>query len=290
MKYYAIHFHIDCDEMLRQTCRELLADSAGEVGFESFEDADDGLMGYVPCNLLDEEALKQQLADFPISDAEIRYEIHEADDQDWNETWEQEGFNPIIIDERCVIYDARKQGTTPLCSHIAPLCIGIEARMAFGTGTHETTRMVVRQLLDTDMQGKRVLDCGCGTGILAIVAAKQGAAEVVAYDIDEWSVENARHNAALNGAEHINVLHGDASVLSHVSGVFDVVVANINRNILLADLPQFAAVMATGGTLILSGFYEEDIPMLVNKAAHCGLQVAGTTIDSQWACVKFLIQ
>ena len=170
---------------------------------------------------------------------------------------------------------------------MAPLRIGIEAQMAFGTGTHETTRLMVAQLLDAQLSGKRVLDCGCGTGILGIAASKLGAEEVVAYDIDEWSVENTRHNAALNGVENLQVLHGDSRVLSHVSGVFDVVVANINRNILLADLPHFADVLSSTGTLLLSGFYQEDAPLLVAEAERNGLQLLHKAGENGWACLVF---
>ena len=164
--------------------------------------------------------------------------------------------------------------------------LGIQARNAFGTGTHETTQMIVGALLDIDLKGKRVLDCGCGTGILAITALKCGAADAVAYDIDEWSTENTRHNAEINGvADRIEVFEGNANVLSHISGVFDVVVANINRNILLADMPAFKEVMAHGGTLILSGFYEDDVPLLVEKAETLGLSLKEKKEEGEWRMV-----
>ena len=134
-----------------------------------------------------------------------------------------------------------------------PMKILIDAQQAFGTGTHETTQMIVSLLLNQDLKDKRVLDCGCGTGILGIVAAKCGAREVVSYDIDEWSVRNAEHNAELNGVE-LDVLEGDKRVLSHVSGVFDVILANINRNIILEDIDEFVSVMTTDSKIILSGF------------------------------------
>ena len=287
MKYNAVDFKIRCDEALMQTCRELLADAAGEAGFESFEDTEEGLKGYVQTDLFHAVQLDEAIQSFPIEGVDISYEVSEVEDQDWNETWEEQGFDPIIIDERCIIYDARQQGDTPLCAHLAPLRIGIEARMAFGTGTHETTRMVVSRLLDLPLEGKRVLDCGCGTGILAIVAAKCGAREAIAYDIDEWSVKNTLHNAELNDVSCITALCGDSSVLSHVSGVFDVVLANINRNILLADMRHFAEVLATDGTLILSGFYEEDVALITTEAQKHGLHPVGTTTENNWACVAF---
>ena len=288
MKYYAVDFTIQCSEDLLQTSRELLADSAGEAGFESFEDTEHGIMGYVQTDLFDREGLDQAIADFPIDDVSITYEVSKAEDRDWNSEWEEAGFDPIIVNGKCIIYDARQQGTTPLSSLLAPLRIAIDARMAFGTGTHETTRMVVSELTKMDLTGRQVLDCGCGTGILAIVAAKLGASHVVAYDIDEWSVENTSHNAELNNVDgSIEVLHGDSSVLSHVSGVFQLVVANINRNILLADMHAFCDVMAHGGTLILSGFYTEDIPMMLEKASKLNLTLVSQSSENNWACLVF---
>ena len=288
MKYYAVDFTIECSEDLLQTSRELLADSAGEAGFESFEDTEHGIMGYVQTDLFDREGLDQAIADFPIDDVSITYEVSKAEDRDWNSEWEEAGFDPIIVNGKCIIYDARQQGATPLSSLLAPLRIAIDARMAFGTGTHETTRMVVSELTKMDVAGRQVLDCGCGTGILAIVAAKLGASHVVAYDIDEWSVENTSHNAELNNVgESIEVLHGDSSVLSHVSGVFQLVVANINRNILLVDMHAFCDVMAHGGTLILSGFYTEDIPMMLEKASKLNLTLVSQSSENNWACLVF---
>ena len=179
MKYYAVDFTIQCSDELLQTSRELLADSAGEAGFESFEDNEHGITGYIQTDLFHRESLQQAIDDFPIDGVNITYEVSQAEDRDWNSEWEEAGFDPIIVNGKCIIYDARQQGTTPLSSLLAPLRIAIAARMAFGTGTHETTRMVVSQLLDLEIEGKRVLDCGCGTGILAIAAAKLGAIHVV---------------------------------------------------------------------------------------------------------------
>ena len=287
MNYYAVTFKITCDKALLQASRELLADEVGEAGFESFEDTADGIIGYVQTDLLDRVRLKQAIEEFPISEAVIDYTIAEAEQKDWNETWEMQGFDPIFIGDQCVIYDARQQGNTPLSSLIAPLRIGIETRMAFGTGTHCTTRLVVATLLKLHLKGKRVLDCGCGTGILGIVASKCGAKEVVGYDIDEWSVENTLHNAALNNVKNIEVLQGDSRVLSHVSGVFNVIVANINRNVLLSDMRHFNDVMASGGILILSGFYDADCPQLIDEAAKHNLQHVNSTSDHGWSCLVF---
>ena len=164
--------------------------------------------------------------------------------------------------------------------------IEIDAHLAFGTGTHETTRMICATLLDADLQGKRILDCGCGTGILGICALKLGAASCVGYDIDEWSADNTRHNAVINHVDdRLTSLCGDSSVLSDYVAEFDVVLANINRNILLADMPRFVCVMAPHSTLILSGFYENDCALLESKAQQLGLKLTATKTDGDWACM-----
>ena len=293
MKYLVSHFTIQCaDSGFMQPAREITAAIAGECGYETFLDTDSGVDGYVQVDFYDEPAIREALAEFPMDDVTVTFETEEVEDKDWNETWEQEeGFAPINIDDRLVIYDVLHPSDnipTPNTQHPTPITIGIEARNAFGTGTHETTQMIVGMLLDMDLKGKRVLDCGCGTGILAITALKCGAADAVAYDIDEWSADNARHNAEINGvADRIEVFEGNAHVLSHISGVFDVVLANINRNILLNDMPAFREVMAHGGTLILSGFYEEDVPLLVEKAESLGLSLKEKKEEGEWRMLYF---
>ncbi len=212
----------------------------------------------------------------------MTYTIAEAEDRDWNEEWEAIGFDPVVVDNRIIILDAGR-GVQDEPDGMLP--IYIRARQAFGTGTHQTTRMMLSLLLrQMATTAGAVLDCGCGTGILAIAASLLGASAVTAYDVDEWSVENTRHNARLNGAE-LSVLHGDASVLSTLTQRFSVVMANINRNILLADLPTFAAHLAEGGTLLLSGFYESDAPMLLDKAACLGLHEVERLTEDDWCCL-----
>ena len=284
MKYLVAKFKIATSEDLLQVCKDLLADSAAEAGFESFEETQEGLEAYVQKELFDKDALDASIADFPIEGTDISYTIEDAEDKDWNEEWEEQGFDPICVDDQVLIYDAKHPEHHPTTSpdHIE---IGIEAKLAFGTGNHETTRMIVSTLLNMNLYKMRVLDCGCGTGILGLVASKLGANEVVGYDIDEWSVENAKHNAQLNGVDNLEVYFGNASVINHISGVFDVVLANINRNILLEDMKSFRGVLNEGGYMILSGFYEEDIPVLLEKAKEFGLYESGRRTDNNWACL-----
>ena len=287
MKYYQLNFVFEAQESsaeLLQTARDILSGLTSDAGLESFEDNDDGMTGYVQTDLFNKERLDQILNDFPLPGIRVRYTIEDADYKDWNETWESKGFDPIEIGDKCIIHDLHH----PVASMV-PSCIDIviDAKMAFGTGTHETTRMVLEELLETPLSNKRVLDCGCGTGILSIVASKAGAKDVVAYDIDEWSVENTRHNAQLNHVNNLEVFAGDRHVLSHVSGVFDILMANINRNILLSDLPFFHEVMASDAKLILSGFYEEDTDSLIEKAMELKLRLIGRRHIGEWAALTF---
>ncbi len=286
MKYQSAIFVAKIDDSTgidMHTAYELVAAMAGEAGFESFETEGDTLVGYVQEALFDKEALDEALSQFPIEGVSVSYTLHDVEDKDWNADWENNGFEPIDIDGRCVIHDTLH----PTPALAGAMDVVIDAKMAFGTGCHATTRMMVRALLNNDLRGKRVLDCGCGTGILGIVAAKAGAAEVVGYDIDEWSVENTRHNARLNHVDNLEALTGDIKVLSHVDGLFDVVVANINRNILLNDMAELREVMASESLLIISGFYESDAGQLIACAQGLGLSVITTSSDGDWSSLVF---
>lgn len=277
MKYFEVDFTIS---PYSADASDVLAAMAGEAGFETFEETETGLKGYVQQSLFDVSALKAALEDFPFEDTTIGYDIREAEDRDWNEQWEQEGFEPIVISDNLIIHDGRHlPDSTP------DIAIEIDAKLAFGTGTHETTRMICSTLLELQPKG-RVLDCGTGTGILSICALKLGAQEAVGYDIDEWSVDNARHNAVINLVDdRFTSLLGDASILNKVEGTFDLVMANINRNILLNDMPQFVSKMNGDATLILSGFYTDDCQILIEKAQTLGLSLRQQKEDQQWACL-----
>lgn len=287
MKYYVANFDIECAEELLQPARELLSAAACEAGFEAFEDTDNGIAGYVQRQLYDKEALDAAIADYMPEGTQVTYNIEEVPDQDWNQDWEDQGFEPIGVSDHLVIYDAKHTDMSMFAGDDGVMRIFIEARNAFGTGTHQTTRMILRRLLGMNLTGKSVLDCGCGTGILGIVALRLGANRVLEYDIDEWSSENAKHNAALNGVENLDVLLGDASVLDGVKEEFDVVIANINRNILLNDMTAFRSHLKTGGRLILSGFYETDVSMLEQAAQSNGLTIIDVVTDEEWACAMF---
>ena len=316
MKYFEVEFTI---LPFSTDAADLLAAIAGEAGFETFEETSTGLKGYIQQDLLDVSTLQTSLNDFPFEGISISYDIRPAEDRDWNEQWEQEGFEPIVVEgdswsEECgvrnveggmrnveggmrnvegpviVIHDGRH---LPEAMPTGAIPIEIDAKLAFGTGTHETTRMICSELISFHIPHStfhkiRVLDCGTGTGILSICALKLGAAEAMGYDIDEWSTDNTRHNAVINQVDdQFTSLQGDASILNKVEGSFNLVLANINRNILLADMESFRGKMAPGASLILSGFYTEDCEMLIEKAKTLGLKLTKQKEDQNWACLVF---
>lgn len=281
MSYKWVDFKIQCAAGLLQTARDLLADAMGDAGFESFEETPSGIVGYIQDGLFDQGRIDEAIAAFGLPGVGVTWVAGDVPDRDWNEAWEKAGFAPVSIDGKVGIYDAR----TPQAAMQEPLSVRIEARQAFGTGTHQTTQMMVSTLLYIGANGKRVLDCGCGTGILGIVASLLGATHVDSYDIDPWSVDNTRHNAMLNGVGNLAVRKGDAGCLADFPARYDIVMANINRNILLQDMPAFKRSMAPGAFLLLSGFYEGDIPLLLEKAAGLGLEEVARRQKDEWRCL-----
>ena len=293
MKYYEVELTITpCS----QDAQDLLSALSAEAGFESFEETATGLLAYAQQSLFDQEVLDAAISTFPIEGTEIIYNVREAEDRDWNEQWEQEGFEPIEVRSQkedgrgIIIHDGRHLPSDFSHQTSAIIPIEIDAHQAFGTGTHETTRMICANLMAMDLHDKHVLDCGSGTGILGICALKLGAGSVVAYDIDEWSTDNTRHNAVINGVDsRLQARCGDATLLDTLDQRFDLVLANINRNILLQDMPRFVSVMAPGATVILSGFYESDCALLESKAQQLGLSLQSTKTDGDWACMLFTL-
>lgn len=279
MKYFEVDFQLS---PLSQDACDILAALTADAGFESFEETQHGIRGYVQQPLLDRQALEDIVNNFPIIGTNIIYTINKAENKDWNEQWEQEGFEPIIVgNNRLAIHDGRHLPSRP-----ADISVEIDARLAFGTGTHETTQMICEWMLDMPMKDLRVMDAGCGTGILGIVALKLKASHVTAYDIDEWSSDNTRHNAVINRVDsQLSVYCGDASLLDSKTADYDLVLANINRNILLNDMPHFCQIMKQDAKLILSGFYTEDIPLLEARGKELGLTLTGAKNRDKWASI-----
>ena len=278
MKYLEFIFHTEpCTEVVNDVLSAVL----GEVGFESFVEQEGGIAAYIQTALYDEETLKSALDSFPLADTTLTYTYKEAEDKDWNEEWEKNFFQPIVIGNRCVIHST--------FHHDGPQAeydIVINPQMAFGTGHHETTSLIIGELLEADLQGKALLDMGCGTSILAILARMRGAAPCAAIDIDEWCVRNSLENIELNHVDSISVFQGDASILPD-KGPFDVVIANINRNILLNDMKHYVARMNPGARLFMSGFYTDDIPAIREEAERNGLRFVHHKEKNRWAAVQF---
>ena len=281
MKYFEVTF-------TAQPCNEIVTDVisalAGEIGFESFVATDKGVEAYVQQSLFDEDKLKAMVADFPLPDTQLSYVITEPEDKNWNEEWEKNFFQPIVIEDRCVIHSTFHKDYPK-----AEYDIVINPQMAFGTGHHETTSSILGELLDADLKGKSVLDMGCGTSILAILASMRGADPVTAIDIDDWCVNNSRDNIELNGIHNITVELGDASILKGRKP-FDIIIANINRNILLNDMAAYAACMHQGSELYMSGVYVEDIPVIREKAESLGMVFDHNREKHNWTAVKFIMK
>lgn len=281
MKYFEVTFSANpCNE----TITDILSALTAEIGFESFVECEGGMQAYIQQSLFDEEALKNIITDFPIPDTEITYTITEPEDKDWNEEWEKNFFQPIVIDNRCVIHSTFHKDYPK-----AEYDIVINPQMAFGTGHHETTSSILGELLDADLKGKSVLDMGCGTSILAILASMRGADPVTAIDIDDWCVNNSRDNIALNNINNITVELGDASLLEGRKP-FDVIIANINRNILLNDMAAYTACMHKGSEIYMSGFYVQDIDAIRSKGESLGLKFVHYREKNNWAAVKLIME
>lgn len=290
MKYSLTRFIIKANnDEIRQIARELLTASVAECGYESFLETEEGVDGYIQREFYDEKNVVMLIDEFLMPDVVISFSTEDIIDQDWNETWEkEEGFSPVSIDDKILVFDALHDCKESFSDDM--IKIGIRARNAFGTGTHETTRMMLSTIASIGLADKSVLDCGCGTGILGIAALRCGAHSVVAYDIDEWSSDNTLYNAEQNGVgQYMKVLHGDVSVIASIGTnvSFDVVLANINRNILLNDMPSFNNVMHHGSLLIISGFYDSDVQLLEKMANELGMVKKNHRCDGDWHCVVF---
>ena len=279
MKYSEVTFTI---LPYSETASDVLSALTAEIGFESFVEYEGGMQAYVQQSLFDEAALKAILSDFPMPDTQITYTITEPEDKNWNEEWEKNFFQPIVIEGRCVIHSTFHKDYPK-----AEYDIVINPQMAFGTGHHETTSSILGALLEADLKGKSVLDMGCGTSILAILASMRGADRVTAIDIDDWCVNNSRDNIALNHLNNITVELGDASLLKGREP-FDVVIANINRNILLNDMHAYVDCMHSGSEIYMSGFYVEDIDAIRQCGENLGLEFVGYREKNRWAAVKLI--
>ncbi|MAU26258.1 MAG: 50S ribosomal protein L11 methyltransferase [Muricauda sp.] len=261
-----------------QPATEILIAELSEIGFESFVETEGGLTAYIKVGDFDQDSF-EAIGLFSNDGFEISYSHKKIADQNWNAEWEK-NFRPIAIGNQCYVRAPFHE------SKNVPYELIIEPKMSFGTGHHETTHMMLEFLLQSDLKGKSVLDMGCGTGVLAILAEKLGANSIDAIDIDAWSYKNTLENVERNRCGRIQVFQGDASLLEGRS--YDVILANINRNVLLRDIPVYAACLNGGAVLVMSGFYEEDIPLVAQKCGQQGLRLEKKLQTNNWVAVKYV--
>ena len=277
MKYIQVTFSFNTIEEYQQ---DLLIAELGDIGFNTFEEVDGGFLAFIDLNTFSEDQLKNVLKQFE-DDFECSYAISEIEGKNWNEEWEK-NFEPLIINDQCYV-----RATFHEAQPTYPYEIVIDPKMAFGTGHHQTTTMMMQYILETEVKGKEILEMGCGTAILAIVAAKKGAYGLTAIDNDEVCYESSVENAALNGVTNMEAFCGGKEVIP--SKEFDIILANINRNILIDQIPVYATVLKSGGQIFFSGFYES--PHLNMIKATClpfGIKYVNHKKIGEWVAASFI--
>lgn len=277
MQYTRVNF--TCNPSSEEV-KDVLAAMLAEIGFDAFVNQGTILEAYIPSSDYKTSDLDSLLIAFPM-EASITYTADEIEEKNWNEEWEKNYFQPIAIKNDLLVYSSFHHVEGSYQYRIM-----IDPKMSFGTGHHQTTRLMLEELLTLDLEGKTVLDMGCGTAVLAILASMKGARAVTAIDIDEWAYRNAIENVKLNNIQTIRVAEGGAELLRDNES-FDVILANINRNVLLHDMGKYKKVLKKGGRLVISGFYREDIPMLQVRAEEIGLQFHYSTHKEDWAAISF---
>lgn len=274
----AIYIEYTFEVQPKEPATEILIAQLGFVGFESFVENDKGVIAYIQkpdwnANILEEVFILNS------DEFSIEFEYQEVAQTNWNAEWEK-NFDPIQVDNLVSIRAPFHENPN------LKYDIVIEPKMSFGTGHHETTHMMVQHLIELDLEGKKVLDMGCGTGILAIFAEMKGAQPLDAIDIDHWCYENSIENTVRNGCKHISVYEGDASLLEGKD--YDVIIANINRNILLNDMKTYTNCLRPKGTLLLSGFYQEDIPLIDDEVSKYGLKFDKKIVRNNWVALRYI--
>jgi ribosomal protein L11 methyltransferase len=277
MKYTAVTF---TSSTIEEWQKDLLIAELANLGFDTFEDQDQGFVAYVPSSNLDIQALETVLATEAVG-YDISYQVEELENKNWNQVWES-NFSPILVDNQCYVRATFHEDKPEY-----PYQIIIDPKMSFGTGHHQTTSMMLSFILENNFEGKRVLDMGCGTGILAILASKRGAKDILAVDFDPICVESVNENKELNQVSNIEAKLGSKEVI--VGLQFDVVLANINRNILLDQFDVYASDLPDAGELYISGFYDgEDLEILREKAESLGFQFVEKKVLDTWCAAKFI--
>jgi ribosomal protein L11 methyltransferase len=279
MEYYEVSFKY-ASPVETGIINDILASELGNIGFESFVAGEDGLAAYVATEKYDDSSLNDCLANFPLQDIIFHHTRKLIKERNWNEEWEKNYFRPIRIGKECLIrasfHPEEKDFKYPIV---------IDPKMAFGTGNHATTYLMLCEMLKLSLKDKEVLDMGCGTAILAILAAMKSATRVVAVDIDKRAYDNAIENCRLNGAENIEIALGGAEQINRF-GSFDFIFANINRNILLEDIRYYVPALKPEGSLFMSGFYKEDIPVIEKECNKYGLLLSSFAEQDNWVAVR----
>lgn len=253
----------------------------GDIGYDSFTTDETGVKAYIEEQLYDEEALKEAMNQFPIPAVMLTFEVSKVEGEDWNAEWERNYFQPIVVGDKCVVHSSFHKDIPAV-----PYDIVVDPKMAFGTGHHSTTFLMLSYLLDNDVDGKTVIDMGTGTGILSVLAAQRGANAVYGIEIDPDAHANAVENAQLNNV-NINLICGDASALAPLPQA-DIFLANINRNIILADIDRYATKVKKGGVLVVSGFYEADLDMIIETAKMEGFVFDSKQVREDWTRAVFV--
>ena len=252
---------------------DIIVARLNEIDFESYAEDENGVKAYVQTLLLNENAVKEIISEVAEL-CELTFSISKVKQENWNKQWES-NFEPVFINDKCVIRAHFHQPIPDVDFEII-----ITPKMSFGTGHHETTSLVMNEMFSLDFNNKSVLDMGCGTGVLAILASKLGANSLVGIDFDEWAVENAEENSVLNSIDNIDYIHGDADAIGDAT--FDIIVANINRNIILQDIEKYVGAMNEKSEIIFSGFLKEDIPLILEKSEQLGLDLVVSKNKNKW--------
>lgn len=262
-----------------QAISDILMAELGEVGYDTFEEVDSGLKAYAKAESFNKSTLDEIVARYEAS-FDFSVAINSVEKENWNKKWE-ENYDPIEVDDRCIV-----RASFHNIEKKYPIEIVITPKMSFGTGHHATTWQMLKLQLDINFQHKRVLDVGCGTGVLAIMASKLGAKSIEATDIDEWCIENSKENYFLNGIDDVKIQQGEIEGLQFEDN-FDIIIANINKNVLLIEIPRYASLLVEKGLLLLSGFYEKDIPDIKKCAEDYNLMLDKIVNKDNWAAVVF---